>query len=626
MSNIISSITSCKFKFSRETQAIFYNLKVLPIQQMLDFDFLCDRKPSVSAIVHAGKKGTHKAFFGNKEILLPIYGSLSEAVKKHPQAEVLINFASHRSAYPAAKEALELSTLKTIVIVAEGIPERQTKELIALAKKSNKLIIGPSTVGGIAAGSFRIAGYAGGKIENVLRAKLYHPGSVGLVSKSGGMMNELFNIIARTTDGVKEGIAIGGDLFPGSTLLDHLLRFEADPEIKLLVALGELGGKQEYEIINAKREGKITKPLIMWVSGTCATIFPWEVQFGHAGAKAGKEEESAQAKNKALREAGIIVPETFEQLENTIQQTFKTLKGIEKDIQPKSQPSSVPSVPLDYNEAVKVGIVRKATNITTTISSDIGEEPTYGTITISKIMEENYSLGKLLALLWFKKKLPNYFTQFLEKCVLLTADHGPAVSGAHNAIVAARAGKDVISSLCSGLLTIGPRFGGAIDDACRYFKNAVDSNVAPATFIENMKQKSIPIPGIGHRVKSIRNPDKRVELLKEFARKTFPSTKYLDYALQVEKITTKKAENLIINVDGCIAALFLDALESSKEFTEEEINEIIEIGYMNGLFALSRSIGIIGHILDQKRLKEGLYRHPTEDILYLVGEENKKNK
>ena len=623
MSSIISSGISSEFKFSRETQAIFYNLKALPIQQMLDFDLLCDRKPSVTAIVHAGKKGTHKTFFGNKEIILPIYDSLSEATKKHPQAEVLINFASHRSAYSASKEALELSTLKTLVIVTEGIPERQTKELIALAKKNNKLIIGPSTVGGIAAGSFRIAGYAGGKIENVLRAKLYRPGSVGLVSKSGGMINELFNIVARTTDGVKEGIAIGGDLFPGSTMLDHLLRFEADPEIKLLVALGELGGKQEYEIINAKQEGKITKPLIMWVSGTCATIFPWEVQFGHAGAKAGKEEESAQSKNKALREAGIIVPETFEQLENTIQQTFKTMVVTEEKMQNES-PSR--SVPLDYNEAIKAGIVRKATNITTTISSDIGEEPTYGAITISKIVEENYSLGKLLALLWFKKKLQNYFTQFLEKCVLLTADHGPAVSGAHNAIVAARAGKDVISSLCSGLLTIGPRFGGAIDDACRYFKNAVDSNIAPAVFIEDMKHKSIPIPGIGHRVKSLRNPDKRVELLKEFARKSFPSTKYLDYALQVEKITAKKAENLILNVDGCIAALFLDALESSKEFTEEEINEIIEIGYMNGLFALSRSIGIIGHILDQKRLKEGLYRHPTEDILYLVGEENKKNK
>ena len=105
--------------------------------------------------------------------------------------------------------------------------------------------------------------------------------------------------------------------------------------------------------------------------------------------------------------------------------------------------------------------------------------------------------------------------------------------------------------------------------------------------------------------------------MKEFAKNNFPSAKYLDYALQVEKITVKKAENLILNVDGCITALFLDALTSSKQFTEEEIDEIIEIGYMNGLFALSRSIGIIGHILDQKRLGEELYRHPNDDILYL---------
>ena len=598
-------------KFTKETTAIFYNLKPLPIQQMLDFDFLCARNPSVSAIVHPGRKGFHKAFFGQQEILIPVYDSLQEATKKHPHAEVLINFASHRSAHLSSIEALKSDSLKCLVIVAEGIPERQTKELITLAKQQRKLIIGPSTVGGIAAGAFRIAGYAGGKIENIIRAKLFRPGSVGLVSKSGGMMNELFNIIARTTDGVKEGIAVGGDLFPGSTLLDHLLRFESNPEIKLLVALGELGGKQEYEIIKAKQEGKITKPLIMWTPGTCADIFPWEVQFGHAGAKAGSNEESAKTKNQALREAGIIVPESFEQLEEKIKETFQTL-GL-----PNSNESTPKEVPLDYTEALKEGKVRKATNITSTISSDLGEEPTYGSVPISQIAEEDYSLGNLLALLWFKKKLPAYFTQFLEKCILLTADHGPAVSGAHNAIVASRAGKDVISSLCSGLLTIGPRFGGAIDDACRYFKEAVETNKSPSIFVEEMKSKGIPIPGIGHRVKSIRNPDKRVELLKEFAKQHFPATKYLDYALQVEKITTKKAENLILNVDGCMAALFLDALQSSQQFSSEEIKEIIDIGYMNGLFALSRSIGIIGHILDQKRLKEGLYRHPTEDILYL---------
>ena len=429
-------------------------------------------------------------------------------------------------------------------------------------------------------------------------------------------MNELFNMIARTTNGIKEGIAIGGDVYPGSTLLDHMLRFEADADIKLIVSLGELGGRQEYDIINAKKKGKLTKPMVMFVSGTCASLFPWEVQFGHAGAKAGKEEESAAVKNKALREAGIIVPDTFEQMENCIAEEFKKLLPTQK-IMPDEE-HNPRTVPLDYAEALKQGIVRKATNMTSTISSDIGEEPTYGNIPISKIIDENYSLGDVLGILWFKKKLPTYFTQFLEKCIILTADHGPAVSGAHNAIVAARAGKDVISSLCSGLLTIGPRFGGAIDDASRYFKQACDQNQSPEQFVEDMKKKGIPIPGIGHRVKSIRNPDKRVELLKDFAKKNFPSTKYLNYALEVEKITTKKAENLILNVDGCIGVLFVDVLVSSKLFTNEEVAEILEIGYMNGLFALARSIGLIGHILDQKRLKEPLYRHRTEDILYRV--------
>src|SRR3990167_3990165 len=151
-------------KFTTETTAIFYNLKPLPIQQMLDFDFLCARNPSVSAIVHPGRKGFHKAFFGQQEILIPVYDSLQEATKKHPHAEVLINFASHRSAHLSSIEALKSDSLKCLVIVAEGIPERQTKELITLAKQQRKLIIGPYTVGGIAAGAFRIAGYAGGKI------------------------------------------------------------------------------------------------------------------------------------------------------------------------------------------------------------------------------------------------------------------------------------------------------------------------------------------------------------------------------------------------------------------------------------------------------------------------------
>jgi len=90
-----------------------------------------------------------------------------------------------------------------------------------------------------------------------------------------------------------------------------------------------------------------------------------------------------------------------------------------------------------------------------------------------------------------------------------------------------RAGKDIVSCLASGLLTIGPRFGGAIDDAAKVLKQAVDSNVPADEFVENMKRQGRLIPGIGHRVKSQSNPDKRVMLLKEFAYKNFHSTKFV---------------------------------------------------------------------------------------------------
>lgn len=590
--------------FNNESTAFFYNLKAKPIQHMLDFDFLSRReKPSVSAIIHPGTKGYHKCFFGAKQILIPIYTSLKEAVEKHPSTSALINFASFRSAFESTKEALATATINNITIVAEGIPERQTKELIALAKQKGKILIGPATVGGVVAGQFRV-GNAGGMNENILRAKLYRPGSIGLVSRSGGMINEFFNILSRTTDGVYEGIAIGGDQFPGSTMLDHMLRYEANPKIKMIVALGEIGGRAEYDIIVAKKTGSLTKPIVMWVSGTSASIFPWEVQFGHAGAKAGSTEESAAAKNKALQESGIIVPRSFEEFEEVIQETFKKLVESEKISMAKEiLPPEIPA--------------RKETHFISTISDDRGEELFYDGIPVPKLVAQGAGIGDVISLLWFKRKLPPSFTGFLELAIVLTADHGPAVSGAHNAIVAARAGKDVISSLISGLATIGPRFGGAIDDACKYFKKAHDQGKDPADFVQEMKTAGVLIPGIGHRVKSSKNPDHRVTLLKEYGQNNFSKTSYLQYALSVEQVTLQKADNLILNVDGCLGALFLDALVSSGSFTAEEIQEIIDIGYMNGLFALARSIGMIGHILDQKRLGEGLYRHPTDDILYL---------
>merc|ERR1719355_43448 len=125
-------------------------------------------------------------------------------------------------------EAMKHSNIKTLAIIAEGMPERQTREIIAKAEEKQISIIGPATVGGIKPGSFRI-GNTGGAIENIIMSKLYRPGSIAYVSRSGGMSNELNNIICRNGDGINEGVAVGGDRYPGTRFLDHLLRYQQNP-------------------------------------------------------------------------------------------------------------------------------------------------------------------------------------------------------------------------------------------------------------------------------------------------------------------------------------------------------------------------------------------------------------
>jgi succinyl-CoA synthetase alpha subunit len=582
---------------------------------MLDFDFVAGREnPSVAAIINpTGGDSYAKFFFGKNEILIPIYKTIEKAAKMHPNVDVMINFASFRSASSSTEEALSIPQIRTIVIIAEGVPERRMKLLTGKATALGKVIIGPATVGGIKAGCFKI-GNAGGTIENIVESKLHRPGSVGFVSKSGGLSNEAYNIIARNTDGLYEGIAVGGDTYPGSTLLEHLLRFENTPEIKMLVCLGEVGGSDEYEIAEALRRKQITKPLVIWVTGTCSKAFKTEVQFGHAGAKAGCEAETADAKNLALKKAGAIVPNSFDDYDQKIKATFENLvkSGV---IRLKLEPP-VPRVPMDYTKALKEGYIRKSANFICTISDDRGEELLYGKTPISEIFKKDIGIGGVLSILWFKRLLPAYATKYIEMAIMVTADHGPAVSGAHNAIVAARAGKDLISSVASGMLTIGPRFGGAIDGAAQMFSDGYDRGLTPVQFVEEMKRKGENIQGIGHLIKNVHNPDMRVTIMKEYAKKHFKATSLLDYALEVEKLTTSKKDNLILNVDGCIGICFVDMLRN--EMPTKEADEYIRMGALNGLFVVGRTIGMTGHFLDQKRLKQGLYRHPWDDIAYMM--------
>ena len=599
--------------YTKETQAIFWNNNKTAIQRMLDYDYTIKREtPSVAAIVAptSGNK-FEKFFWGPDEIMVPLYKSTAVAKKEHPNADVLLNFGSFRTAYDVTMEAIELGGFSSIMVTAEGIPERLARKMNNTARNAGVTVIGPATVGAIAPGAFKIANI-GGTIENIVNSKLHRAGSCGLVTRSGGLFNELSNIIAINADGIAEGVAIGGDRFVGSVFIDNMLRMEKNPEVKYMVLLGEVGGTEEYKIIEAIKDGKIKKPVIAWCIGTIAKHFSSGVQFGHAGASANADAETAAAKNKAMAEAGIYVPESFNDLPGTINKVYEELK----------ENGTIVEIPEpDMNLVPKV---RRSKEFICTISDDRGDEATYAGFPISSVAtpDTGKGIGDVVSLLWFKKQYPEWATQFIETVMKTVADHGPAVSGAHNAKVTARAGKSVVESLVTGLLTIGPRFGGAIDGAAEHFKYADDNNLSPAQFLSHMKKAGIPIPGIGHRIKSLKNPDLRVEGLKKFAKEFFPATPLLDYALTVEQLTTSKKENLILNVDGTIGILMVD-MWRALGYSEVEIDEFISSGTLNAFFIVGRSIGFIGHILDEKRLAMPMYRHPMDDILYDVPEAEK---
>ncbi|TNN14595.1 ATP-citrate synthase isoform 2 [Schistosoma japonicum] len=571
--------------FTVETKCLIWGLQVKAVQSMLDFDYASHRtSPSVAALIYPFSDDHQlKFYWGAKELFLPVYKQMLDAMYKHPDAHILVNFASLRVAYDICMEAMQIdyicsnrnkqngypthkhnhvsthqidhsdhnndfltneTQIKCIAIIAEGIPENLTRRLIQRSKERNILLIGPATVGGLKAGCFKI-GNTGGMTDNILASRLYRPGSVAYVSRSGGMSNELNNIISMNSDGVYEGVAIGGDRFPGSTFLDHILRYESNPEIGMIVVLGEVGGVEEYALVEAVKLGKIKKPIIAWCIGSCGELLSaangtssGSIQFGHAGACANSLKETATAKNRALAEVGIHVPGSFDELDLLIRRVFDELVRSGQLIPKPDRPAR--TVPMDYEWAKELGLIRRPVSFTSTICDDRGEELLYAGMPIGQVIEQNLGIGGVLGLLWFKRRLPEYAMKFLELCLIITADHGPAVSGAHNTIVTTRAGKDLISSLVSGLLTIGDRFGGALDAAARQFSQAYDSGLTPMEFVNQERQASRLIMGIGHRIKSITNPDKRVQLLSAYVHEHFVATPVVDYAFEVEKVTTTK--------------------------------------------------------------------------------------
>lgn len=552
------------------------------IQSVLDFDYMRGAvAPSITAII-GGTKKTHKCWFGDQEILLPVYQSIDHVKNAGVSAQWLLNIASANSArkitesffahYPDAHGAH---------LFAENLAEQDALALVE-SFGEDKLIAGASGVGLLIPGAMKlgaIGGIFGGNTHQLARCT----GNTAIICSSGGMVNEIIDSVLRAKGMPSFAVSYGGDQFPVSAPLTWCLQAEADAQTEQIVLFGELGGYDEYDIAQAIKEKRITKPLYAYIAGHYQT--PGEqVQFGHAKALAKNPEEDAAAKTAALAAAGATVFDTYAELIAHIQ--------------------TLPHTSTELTAA------------RTWVSPETFRRPSLFTAKRDLGRGSDAFVRHALCTLLETEQVSDVLVECTELVYSILIDHGAQVSGAVNTMVTARAGKDMAASLASGILTVGDRFGGAINAAAQNWFASVQANVAVEDMLEAYKGRGEYVHGIGHLKYSIHQPDPRVEQLLSFAEQHLPTAKHVQYAQSVARRTTQKRSNLILNVDGAVAAIVLDILIEHEQYSVEQIEELFRIEFFNSYFLIPRTVGFVGNYLSQKRRDEGLFRLPDDQIFY----------
>ncbi|MET3861277.1 succinyl-CoA synthetase alpha subunit [Dietzia sp. 2505] len=247
--------------------------------------------------VNARKAGTtvaHKDADGN-DVELPVFGSVSEAMEA-TGADVTILFVPPPFTKDAIIEAID-AEIPLAVVITEGAPVLDTADAwnYNVAKGNKTRIIGPNCPGIITPGE---------SLVGITPANIAGKGPIGLVSKSGTLTYQMMYELANY--GFSTAIGIGGDPIIGTTHIDCIEAFENDPETKVIVMIGEIGGDAEERAADYIKDN-VTKPVVGYVAGFTA---PEGKTMGHAGAIVSGSAGTAQAKQDALEAAGVKVGKT----------------------------------------------------------------------------------------------------------------------------------------------------------------------------------------------------------------------------------------------------------------------------------------------------------------------------
>ena len=241
---------------------------------------------------------------------VPVYGTVAEA-KEVIGAEVSVVFVPPAFAKGAVVEAVDAG-VRLLVVITEGIPVADATWMRAYAADHGVQIIGPNCPGIISPARSNVG---------ITPPDITGPGPLGLVSKSGTLTYQLMHELSDL--GFTTCIGIGGDPVVGTTHIDALAAFEADPDTRLVVMIGEIGGDAEERAAAYIRE-HMTKPVVAYVAGFTA---PEGRTMGHAGAIVSGSSGTAEAKKIALEAAGVRVGRTPSQTAEIARELYRQLAG-----------------------------------------------------------------------------------------------------------------------------------------------------------------------------------------------------------------------------------------------------------------------------------------------------------
>lgn len=226
---------------------------------------------------------------------IPVFNTAHEALAE-TDANTSVLFVPKAFVLNAAIEAIEAG-VPLIVCLAEGVPVHDVLKIKKQQKNSASIFVGPNTPGLISPGIAKVGG---------MPHKVYTPGSVGVVSRSGTLSYEMVNMLSESGVGQSTCVGIGGDQIPGFTFVDALKRFKDDAHTKMIVMIGEVGGIGEIEAAKYIK-AHFNKPVFALIGGVNA---PPGKKMGHAGAVVVGVNTTAASKMEALQEAGACVAES----------------------------------------------------------------------------------------------------------------------------------------------------------------------------------------------------------------------------------------------------------------------------------------------------------------------------